>query len=152
MSHTQTSIHDIDGFFYSPSQLLKSKNLSTKDKKTGFLTSGALLDSRVCKVLNEIIQLPKPSMDIPVEVSTSMEKHFWNPIRAWREYLYLSSEYMAKKMNLDIAEYLEIENQPFKLNDDILNRLSTKFGIHKNLLLRSIEKYNQGCILLKGMD
>ncbi|MGG4603619.1 hypothetical protein ACLPHM_02375 [Paenalcaligenes sp. Me131] len=81
-----------------------------------------------------------------------MEKHFWNPIRAWREYLYLSSESMAKKMNLDITEYLEIENQPFKLNDDILTKLATKFGIHKNLLLKSIEKYNQGCVLLKGVD
>ncbi|MGO3892134.1 MAG: hypothetical protein ACTJHW_14265 [Paenalcaligenes sp.] len=152
MPHTPTSIHDIDGFFYSPSQVIKNKRLSEKDKKIGFLTSGALLDSRVCKVLNEIIQVPKPSGEIPAEISLSMEKNFWNPIRAWREYLYLSSEYMAKRMDMDLEDYLEIENQPFKINDEILHKLSTKFGIHKNLLIRSIEKYNQSCVLLKGVD
>lgn len=152
MPHTQTSIHDIDGFFYSPSQVIKNKRLSEKDKKIGFLTSGALLDSRVCKVLNEIIQVPKPSADIPPEISHSMEKNFWNPIRAWREYLYLSSEYMAKKMGMELEDYLEIENQPFKINDDTLQTISTKFGIHKNLLIKSIEKYNQSCVLLKGME
>ena len=152
MPHTQTSIHDIDGFFYSPSQIIKNKRLSDKDKKIGFLTSGALLDSRVCKVLNEIIQIPKPSSEIPAEVIHSMEKNFWNPIRAWREYLYLSSEYMAKKMNIDLNDYLELENQPAKISNDALAKISTKFGIHSNLLMRSIEKYNQSCVLLRGME
>ena len=152
MPHNQNGIHDIDGFFYSPSQVIKNKRLSEKDKKTGFLTSGALLDSRVCKVLNEIIQIPKPSVEIPAEIAHSMEKNFWNPIRAWREYLYLSSSTMAKKMNMEINEYLSLENQPFKLTNELLNRISTRFGIHKDLLIQSIEKYNQSCVLLKGAE
>lgn len=152
MPHTQTTIHNIDGFFYSPSQVIKNKRLSERNKKIGFLTSGALLDSRVCKVLNEIIQVPKPCTEIPAEISLSMEKNFWPPLRAWREYLYLSSEYMAKEMDMDLENYLDIENQPFKNNDDMLQRLATKFGIHRNLLIQSVEKYNQSCVLLKGVN
>lgn len=152
MPHTQTTIHDIDGFFYSPSQVIRNKRLSERDKKTGFLTSGALLDSRVCKVLNEIIQVPKPSAEIPAEISLSMEKNFWPPLRAWREYLYLNSEYVAKKMDMSLEEYLDLENQPLKISDEILHKISTKFGIHKNLLIQSVEKYNQSCVLLKGVN
>lgn len=152
MPRTPPSIHDIDAFFFSPSQMIKNKQLSSKDKKIGFLTSGALLDSRVCKVLDEIIQIPKPSLEIPAEIIHNMQKNFWNPIRAWREYLYLSSEYMAKKLNIDINDYLDIESQPSKINDDVLEKISANFGVHSNLLIKSIEKYNQSCVLLRGME
>lgn len=152
MPHNQTSFHNIDSFFYSPSQVIKNKRLSKQNHKIGFLTSGALLDSRVCKVLDEIIQTPKPGTEIPAEVNHSMEKNFWNPIRAWREYLYLSSEYIAKKMDMTLDDYLAFENLPFKINDEILDRVAANFGIHKSLLIKSIEKYNQSCVLLKGLD
>ncbi|TGV08134.1 hypothetical protein E4695_07070 [Alcaligenaceae bacterium 429] len=152
MTQTQISMHNIDSFFFSPSEELKNKNILSTDNKLGFLTIGALLDSRVCQALNEITQLPKPGSAIPAQVPFSMEKHLWNPIRAWREYLCLSSECMAKKMNLDVAEYLEIEDQPAQLDDEAIHNISAKLGIHKRLLMKSIEKYNHAWAFMKGIN
>ncbi|MGG4603620.1 hypothetical protein ACLPHM_02380 [Paenalcaligenes sp. Me131] len=151
MTHTHSTTPNIDGLFYSPTQVLKIKNLSAKDKKVDFLTNSALQDRKVRKALSGITQLAKPRSGIPTEVPVSMEKHRWNPIRAWREYLCLSSESMAMKMNLDVADYLEIEEQPTKLDDETLDTISTKLGIHKQLLSKSIEKYSQAWVFLENI-
>ncbi|MDT4330977.1 helix-turn-helix domain-containing protein [Methylomonas sp. MED-D] len=65
---------------------------------------------------------------IPNEVVGAVIKQDITPIKAWREYLHLSTAELATDLGISEAEYIDIENQD-KPRRNILKKVATALRI-----------------------
>ena len=65
---------------------------------------------------------------IPNEVVGAVIKQNITPIKAWREYLHLSTTELATHLGISEVEYIDIENQD-KPRRNILKKVATALGI-----------------------
>lgn len=66
---------------------------------------------------------------IPHEVVSRLVLGDATPIRAWREYLGLTQEAVAAKLNISVAAYARKE-LGVRLRNSTLEKIATVFGIH----------------------
>lgn len=73
------------------------------------------------------------SATIPNEVVGAVIKQDFTPIRAWREYLQLSSAELATRLGVSETEYIDIENQE-KPHKPLLKKMAAALNIKHNQL------------------
>ncbi|WP_368642649.1 helix-turn-helix transcriptional regulator [Castellaniella ginsengisoli] len=66
---------------------------------------------------------------IPREVLALASSHGWGLLRAWREYLWLSKEEVARRADISVAAYAEIETNFTHLGSDVQARVAALFGL-----------------------
>ncbi|ANE56180.1 helix-turn-helix transcriptional regulator [Methylomonas sp. DH-1] len=66
---------------------------------------------------------------IPNEVIGAVIKQDITPIKAWREYLHLSTDEVAHQLGVCEAEYIDIENQK-KLHKPLLKKMAVALNIN----------------------
>jgi hypothetical protein len=73
---------------------------------------------------------------IPREVLALASSHGWGLLRAWREYLWLSKEEVARRADISVAAYAEIEMNFPHLGSEVQALVAALFGLQLSQLGR----------------
>jgi DNA-binding XRE family transcriptional regulator len=94
-------------------------------------------DSMKDECVRKLVAAPRfvrSDKGIPYAVLKDMRTHRWTLIRAWREYLEITSESLAGRLGISVAEYNVIEKGLVPLSQTMLALLAQGMGLDETQL------------------